>query len=455
MYCDVQGRERSGGTFGRRVLAERAWKSAEAAVADGRYLDVDQGRQYFAAYAKDTWLAQFAGEATTIQGYWHILEKYLIPEFGRTRMIEITPGRVRAFFALLRDSGVGVVTIEKCKTVLASLFNTAVADRVVGHHPCKGVAIPTIVEEPLRILTPAEYARLHAALRDDLARLMVDVLLESGCRWGEFAELRVGDLDAVAGTLTVRRAVVELRPRYTRDGECGFRVKKYPKNQHWRKVAIGDELGERLERHCAGRPADALMFPAVGRITGLDTENELGVAPDPAESEFRVAGRRFTHGTLYAYTVGACRCESCRAAMSVYRSGRRGRGIDRPPAPAVAAGVRAARHMRRDWFRTRVFHPAVEQAGLDWLPRIHDLRHASASWALAGGANVEQVRTHLGQVSLRAVERYLHNLPGTERAACHALARVRTHGSLHNCTSRSGESPAGKGTPRGMRGETV
>jgi len=79
----------------------------------------------------------------------------------------------------------------------------------------------------------------------------------------------------------------------------------------------------------------------------------------------------------------------------------------------------------------RVFHPAVEQAGLDWLPRIHDLRHASASWALAGGATVEQVRVHLGQVSLRAVERYLHNLPGTERTACQALARVRSHGSLH------------------------
>lgn len=272
MYCDVQGKERSAGTFGRRALAQRAWKSAEAAVADGRYLDVDQGRQYFAAYAKDTWLAQFAGEATTIQGYWHILEKYLIPEFGRTRMIEITPGRVRAFFAMLRDSGVGAVTIEKCKTVLASLCNTAVTDRVVGHHPCKGVAIPVIVEEPLRILTPAEYARLHAALRDDVARLMVDVLLESGCRWGEFAELRVGDLDAVVGTLTIRRSVVELRPRYTREGVCGFRVKMYPKNQHWRKVAIGGDLGARLVAHCAGRPSDALMFPAVwGVPPNVDT----------------------------------------------------------------------------------------------------------------------------------------------------------------------------------------
>ncbi len=125
VYRDVRGIERSAGTFTRKAKAERAWKSAEAAVADGRYLDVDQGRKRFAEYARGTWLPQFAGEDSTIQGYGFYLEKYLIPEFGATRMIEITPGRVRAFYALLRDAGLGAPTIERCKTVLCSLFNTA------------------------------------------------------------------------------------------------------------------------------------------------------------------------------------------------------------------------------------------------------------------------------------------------------------------------------------------
>ena len=54
VFWDVRGIERSAGTFGRRVLAERAWKSAEASVADGRYLDLDQGRKRFAEYALGT-----------------------------------------------------------------------------------------------------------------------------------------------------------------------------------------------------------------------------------------------------------------------------------------------------------------------------------------------------------------------------------------------------------------
>jgi hypothetical protein len=44
---------------------------------------------------------------------------------------------------------------------------------------------------------------------------------------------------------------------------------------------------------------------------------------------------------------------------------------------------------------------------------------------------VQQVREHLGHVSLRAVERYLHNLPGAEAGAAGAIARVRATGVLY------------------------
>lgn len=96
MFRDVRGLERSAGTFEARAAAARAWKAAEAAVAEGRYLDLDQGRRMFAEYARHTWSPQYVGEATTVQGYDFYLEKYLISEFGATRMIEVTPGRVRA-----------------------------------------------------------------------------------------------------------------------------------------------------------------------------------------------------------------------------------------------------------------------------------------------------------------------------------------------------------------------
>lgn len=278
VYCDVRGKERSAGTFARQDEASRAWKSAEARVIDGRYLDVDAGRRRFASYATETWLPQFAGESSTIQLYGLMLEKYLLPEFGDTRMVEVTPGRVRAYFAMLREGGVGAATIDKCHTVLCSLFNTAVNDRVVGCHPVAGVPGNDIPEPPLRVVTPAEFARILGHLRDERSRLFVELALESGCRWGELAELRVGDLDSRACTLTIARTVVELDPRYTPNGEGGFEVKNYPKNRTWRKVALTPDLVERLQAYLGQRrERTALVFPATGRRTRAQAETRPAV----------------------------------------------------------------------------------------------------------------------------------------------------------------------------------
>lgn len=44
---------------------------------------------------------------------------------------------------------------------------------------------------------------------------------------------------------------------------------------------------------------------------------------------------------------------------------------------------------------------------------------------LAGGADLETVRERLGHTSLRATERYLHNLPDAHNTAINALHRIR------------------------------
>ena len=57
--------------------------------------------------------------------------------------------------------------------------------------------------------------------------------------------------------------------------------------------------------------------------------------------------------------------------------------------------------------------------------RIHDLRHAHASWLLAGGADLQVVKQRLGHGSLRTTEKYLHTLPDADETALEALAKMR------------------------------
>ncbi len=83
------------------------------------------------------------------------------------------------------------------------------------------------------------------------------------------------------------------------------------------------------------------------------------------------------------------------------------------------------RPLSRNTFRTRYWLPALEKAGLGFHVRMHDLRHAHASWLLAGGADLKSVMERLGHSQIQTTQRYLHTLPGADAEAFAAFQRVR------------------------------
>ena len=56
---------------------------------------------------------------------------------------------------------------------------------------------------------------------------------------------------------------------------------------------------------------------------------------------------------------------------------------------------------------------------------MHGLRHAHASWLLAGGADLQVVKERLGHGSITTTEKYLHTLPDADDTAIAALDRTR------------------------------
>ncbi|OZB85587.1 MAG: hypothetical protein B7X41_14525, partial [Microbacterium sp. 14-71-5] len=53
--------------------------------------------------------------------------------------------------------------------------------------------------------------------------------------------------------------------------------------------------------------------------------------------------------------------------------------------------------LSRATFNKRYWKPAVERCGLDFGVRMHDLRHAHASWLLAGGADLKSDMARMGR----------------------------------------------------------
>ena len=71
----------------------------------------------------------------------------------------------------------------------------------------------------------------------------------------------------------------------------------------------------------------------------------------------------------------------------------------------------------------------MKSAALMGRVRIHDFRHAHASWLLAGGADLQVVKQRLGHGSLRTTEKYLHTLPDADETALDALSKMRNRAS--------------------------
>jgi integrase len=79
----------------------------------------------------------------------------------------------------------------------------------------------------------------------------------------------------------------------------------------------------------------------------------------------------------------------------------------------------------RNTFRTRIWRPAVKTSGIDFPVRMHDVRHAHASWLLAEGSDLKSVMERMGHAQMQTTQKYLHTLPEADRKNLDALARAR------------------------------
>jgi integrase len=402
----------------------------------GRVGDPARGRQTFQRYVEDTWFPNHEVEATTRQGYWYNLRKHILPEFGQMKVADILPEHVREWVTTLRGRGVSPAMIASNKVILSAIFTTALNDQITSLHPCKGVKTPPVPLKPYTIITPEQFSAVYEALPDPRWRLLVETDVESGLRWGELTELRARDIEFSSRMLTVSRAVVQVSPQFHPTGKR-FLVKDYPKDREFRRLKLSAQIAAKLQAHVLDRGLGQhdLVFQAPESDGPRMRKPRLVVGPEMLGlTEPNSMGRRYRHGTLTGYCRGRCRCDYCRDACAQYRAERRAFGKDNPRGlrPLDTDG-----HIPAQWFRTNVWQPALKVANLEIHVGMRDLRHAHASWLLAGGANVQVVRRRLGHSTLRTTERYLHTLPDADETALEAFSKIRYRGNSHPGSSPS------------------
>ncbi|MEO6204245.1 MAG: site-specific integrase [Mycobacteriales bacterium] len=354
VYLDPDGRERSAGTFDGKREAEKAARRAQNAVESAEWIDPVDGKLTFERYVEDYWWPSRQLELTTRAAYRSYLDKHFLPYFGKRPMSSITPTVVEAWIAKALVGGLSAASVRKYHSMLKTIFQRAVRDRVLLTNPCAATELPKAVRTPRTIPTPEQFERLIGEVPPRW-RLMILVEIETGLRWGELVALRPASIDFLRRLVHVRETVVEVSRKISPTGQR-MQFKAYPKNDQHRTLTIGQPLVDLLAAHIVERElgSDDLLFPSSLR----------------------------------------------------------------PGAGPVS----------RNTFRTKVWLPALERAGLDFHVRIHDLRHAHASWLLAGGADLKAVMERMGHSQLMTAQRYLHALPDADERALAAFERIRSRG---------------------------
>jgi integrase len=138
--------------------------------------------------------------------YQGVLDNYLLPQFGRLTLRDLTPETLQRYFSAMSTSVLASASREKIRAVLASVLNAAITYRLLITTPIEGVRMPVDRRGKRRIkphLTPEQFEQLITRIAEPYST-MVYVAIFTGLRVSELAALRWEDIGADSITIDER-----------------------------------------------------------------------------------------------------------------------------------------------------------------------------------------------------------------------------------------------------------
>jgi integrase len=247
------------------------WRKLNTAMADG-----DRGilpgpadltvEQYLTSWLADS--VKGTVSRATYDGYRRDVHHHIIPELGRRKLKELTPGDIRRLYRKMAEKGLKDRSIEYVHTTLRKSLKAAVVDRLITHNPTDGVKpikTPTGAAKESRALDPYQVKALLDAASGSRFEALYRVAIHTGLRRGELLGLKWTDADLESGTLTVRRSL---------DVDGTF---KTPKNRAAKRtLKLTRQALNALQTHKAHQNAERLQAGSRWRDHDLVFPNTLG-----------------------------------------------------------------------------------------------------------------------------------------------------------------------------------
>ena len=213
IFIDHQGKRKAKKIGKNKKFAQDVAEKigAKLKLGDMDLLDEQKEAKSFKEYA-DIWLnvtLPATCKVSTQNDYKWILNKHILPVFGKKPVTEISRLMVKKFLMGKIKEGFAQSTVTHIKNAMSGVLNLALDDEVVTINPAHrlGKIFQKKQRDSIDYLTKEELSRLLESCRENFSDhyVMVLTLARTGMRLGEVLALQWGDIDFHNRFIHVRR----------------------------------------------------------------------------------------------------------------------------------------------------------------------------------------------------------------------------------------------------------
>ncbi|MEK7580817.1 MAG: tyrosine-type recombinase/integrase [Patescibacteria group bacterium] len=135
--------------------------------------------------------------SATVLAYGKDIEQLIkfFADLQKVHVHEIKPDDIKNFLEKLQSTGYTQKSLSRKLNSTKTFFRFLKIKEYITDDPASLVEHPKFETKPPRILTPIEYRALRDAARDDVRiAAIIEILLQTGVRIGELANLRIDDV---------------------------------------------------------------------------------------------------------------------------------------------------------------------------------------------------------------------------------------------------------------------
>ncbi|MDP2965806.1 MAG: site-specific integrase [Pelolinea sp.] len=192
----------------------------------------------------------------TAYDYERMLNKYINPQLGNIKLIDLTTYQVTRFYTKLIEMEKGSPTVHFAHSVLRSALQDAVRSGIIGRNPSVGALLPRRNQKEMQVLTESQVTQFLITAECSRYKALYHLAITTGMRYSELVGLRWSDIDWEKSTIKVQRQLqyaphkgFQFSEPKTRSGirtimlgETTLKILR----EHHKKYAHLDKTGENL-----------------------------------------------------------------------------------------------------------------------------------------------------------------------------------------------------------------